>query len=297
MANLWRTKRPRFPRYVSDGSGRDNYIKYNNAGYWEEDQFKIQKKPDYEYPKFDKFHSLFHQAAPVRYIPTGNGRETYIIIQDGMYHDQKPLASFRLDDFLRRDKTIDNSTFKNKECNKSLGEKSYNNQLKSLEKQLINRLYKVPIKLTKKANEKKENFLPDLDIKRDYTKNENDINSIHNIKMKKINKITIKNFNTILSQSQKIENYEMNNNSRRNNNEIDYNIYKKGRIGCRLNGLKPLINCSSETINNSINTEGNQIRNKNYSLRKIKNKGIKRNKLTFSIGPNPNEKRFKTLEY
>ena len=40
MANLWRTQRPRFPLYNSDGSGRDYYIKFNNAGYWE-NQFKI----------------------------------------------------------------------------------------------------------------------------------------------------------------------------------------------------------------------------------------------------------------
>ena len=51
MSSLWRTQRPRFPHYVSDGNGRDYYIKYNNAGYWE-GQFKIYKKHDYEYPKY-----------------------------------------------------------------------------------------------------------------------------------------------------------------------------------------------------------------------------------------------------
>ena len=29
MANLWRTQRPRFPQYISDGKGRDYYIKFN----------------------------------------------------------------------------------------------------------------------------------------------------------------------------------------------------------------------------------------------------------------------------
>ena len=99
MANLWRTQRPRFPLYSSDGNGRDYYIKYNNAGYWD-DQFKIIKKPDYEYPKYNNFHSLIHQAAPVKYKPTGNGRETYIINDGGLHHDQRSLASYKLDEFL-----------------------------------------------------------------------------------------------------------------------------------------------------------------------------------------------------
>ena len=107
MASLWRTQRPRFPHYISDGNGRDYYIKYNNAGYWE-DQFKISKKPDYEYPKYSNYHTLFHQAAPFKYYASGNGRETYILNSGGLYHEQRPLASYKLDDFLRGSKTIDN---------------------------------------------------------------------------------------------------------------------------------------------------------------------------------------------
>ena len=92
MASLWRTQRPRFPQYISDGNGRDYYIKFNNAGYWE-GQFKVFKKPDYEYPKYSNYHSLFHQTAPFKYYASGNGRETYIINSGGLYHEQRPLAS------------------------------------------------------------------------------------------------------------------------------------------------------------------------------------------------------------
>ena len=135
MASLWRTQRPRFPRYVSDGNGRDYYIKYNNAGYWE-GQSKIYKKPDYEYPKYSNYHTLFHQAAPFKYYASGNGRETYIINSGGLYHEQRPLASFKLDDFLRGSKiSIENMpNYQSKRRYLSLGEKKYNNQLKSLEK-------------------------------------------------------------------------------------------------------------------------------------------------------------------
>ena len=117
MASLWRTQRPRFPQYISDGNGRDYYIKYNNAGYWES-QFKVYKKPDYEYPKYSNYHSLFHQAAPFKYYATGNGRETYIINAGGLYHDQKPLACYKLDDFLRESQTMENvSKFQSKNTN------------------------------------------------------------------------------------------------------------------------------------------------------------------------------------
>ena len=152
MSSLWRTQRPRFPHYISDGNGRDYYIKYNNAGYWE-GQFKIYKKPDYEYPKYSNYHTLFHQAAPFKYYATGNGRETYIINAGGLYHEQKPLASYKLDDFLRGSKTIqDVPMFPNKKRYLSLGEKKYNSQLKSLEKNLIKRLYGVPKKNKKTAD-------------------------------------------------------------------------------------------------------------------------------------------------
>ena len=55
MASLWRTQRPRFPHYISDGNGRDYYIKYNNAGYWE-GQVKIYKKPEMLGSKICQFY-------------------------------------------------------------------------------------------------------------------------------------------------------------------------------------------------------------------------------------------------
>ena len=116
---------------------------------------------------------------------------------------------------------------------------------------------------------------------------------------KKIHKISLKNnFAAILKQSQQIEKYEMNNNSRRSNNESDYNIYKNGRMGCRLNdGIKKLINCQSENWKYSLNTEGNKINNNRYNNDFECNKKLKKNKLTFSYDKEEDEKRFKTLEY
>lgn len=328
MANLWRTQRPRFPLYTSDGNGRDYYIKYNNAGYWE-NQFKIIKKPDYEYPKYNNFHSLIHQAAPVKYNPTGNGRETYIINDGGLYHDERSLASYKLDEFLRDSKTLEFQNKFKKRKHLSLGEKNYNNRLKLLEKQLINRLYNISLreKRKKKNEQENENILPNLNLKKEYEKNENKefeninnhneynaeerLNTIESLPSynnkyrnyfmngnnKKKIKISLKNnFNTLLKQSQNIQRYELKNNSRRSDNENDYNIYKNGRIGCRINDLKYLINSKSGLLCNRINTEGNIIPYKKYSLERTNNK-LKKKQLTFSYDNNYDEKRTKTLEY
>lgn len=316
MANLWRTQRPRFPLYISDGNGRDYYIKYNNAGYWD-DQFKIIKKPDYEYPKFNNFHSLFHQAAPVKYKPTGKGRETYIINALGQYHDQRPIASYKLDEFLRESNTIPISKkFKNRKHYMSVGEKRYNNQLKLLEKKLINRLYNIPKKVKKdKKKEENVNIFPNLDnsnenLEDEKKKNEGNekiyegrLNTIGSMphfrsnylkRKKKFNKLSLNNnLDSILKQSQDLEKYEMKNKSRRGNNKTDYNIYKNGRVGCRLNGLKLLMNSQSENFKYRINTEGNKYRNKYLSLEKP-NKKIKAFNHCFSYAPNSEENHYKT---
>ena len=114
---------------------------------------------------------------------------------------------------------------------------------------------------------------------------------------KKINKISLKNnLNTLLRQSQNIQRYELKNNSRRSDNESDYSIYKNGRIGCRIKDLKYLMSSKSGLLSNRINTEGNQIPYKKYSLERPINR-LKKNKLTFSYENNYDERRTKTLEY
>ena len=150
MANLWRTQRPRFPLYQSDGFGRDYYIKYTNGGYWE-DQFTISKKPDYERPRYRNFHSLYHMAAPIKYWGNGSGRENYILKCNGFHHDQKPLCSYQLTDFLRNDKNIRGIPYNfKKKAYLSVAESRYNQKLKNLEKKLVKRLYTEPMKLKKR---------------------------------------------------------------------------------------------------------------------------------------------------
>ena len=110
MASLWRTQRPRFTLYQSDGLGRDYYIKYTNGGFWE-NQFVISKKPDYIRNKYNNFHSLFHMAAPFKYI-IQMVLDCYVLRDPGLTREQKPLISYHLSDFLRND-SVDKHSGKN----------------------------------------------------------------------------------------------------------------------------------------------------------------------------------------
>ena len=284
MASLWRTQRPRFPHYISDGNGRDYYIKYNNAGYWE-GQVKIYKKPDYEYPKYSNYHTLFHQAAPLKYYATGNGRETYILNHGGLYHEQRPLASYKLGDFIRGSESIEKtSNFQSKKRYLSLGEKKYNSQLKSLEKNLVKRLYKVPIK---KNNGEENEVLPSLEGQKEagnniMMKSTPNLNKEKNKLKRNLAISTNDDMDFLLKQTQKINKYEMKNNARRSNNETDYNIYKNGRIGCRINNLNsmklfPLNSNTNKCTMKRFNTEGN-----NVFPRRIEKLKIQKNKCGIS---------------
>lgn len=148
MSSLWRTQRPRFPLYAPDGRGRDYYIKYTNGGYWE-NQFHIRKKPDYERTRYSNFHTLFHAAAPFKYWGNGHGRETYVLETNGLFHEQKPLYSYKLSDFLRNDHyggKSGNINYRKKKF-MSVSEKKYNEELRRLEKKLVKRLYTEPMNI------------------------------------------------------------------------------------------------------------------------------------------------------
>jgi hypothetical protein len=257
------------------------------------------KKPDYEYPKYSNYHTLFHQAAPFKYYATGNGRETYIINAGGLYHEQRPLASYKLDDFLRGSKTIaDTPIFPNKKRYLSLGEKKYNNQLKSLERNLIKRLYHIP-----KRNKKEEenDVLPNLENNKDiehgdktksnmilnmYESANNTLNSTKNKDKKNLTLSLNDNLETIFKQTQQINKYEMKNNARRSNNESDYNIYKDGKVGCRIKILNSMTNLPIKNKKNYAMKRFNTEENNNFP-EKIQKWKTKNNKINIL---NSNEK-------
>ncbi len=147
-AGLWRTARPRFPIYSPDGKGRDYYIKFDNAGYWA-DQFTLKKKVNYSQYHYKNFHSLTRKTAPFKYWGNGLGRETYILRTNGLFHDHKPLCTYKLSDFLRTNDSSERSYDSNKKVFLSVSEKKYKNKLRKIEKKLIKRLYTIPVNMKK----------------------------------------------------------------------------------------------------------------------------------------------------
>ena len=272
MANLWRTQRPRFPLYQSDGLGRDFYIKYTNGGFWE-DQFVISKKPDYIRPKYNNFHSLFHMAAPFKYWGDGSGREHYILKCNGLFHAQKSLCSFSLTDFLRNGKNINGmpDNFR-KKVYKSLSEIKYNQKLRNLEKKLVYRLYTEPTK------KKKKNIMIDVD-------NGNKDKYGNPLPNKNYGFQTCTQFNTNSKKFNTLDNYKnIRDNSLTNNKNIKYSktidnetLLPKFKNNMQYNGLKTYEN----TFN--LNTDFN---NNKKKKRKIK---FKDNKNEQELNKNNND--------
>jgi hypothetical protein len=81
-----RTFDPKFQHYFSDGTGRDNFINYNNGGFSVPRYFNAQKGT-----AFMKHGSISAQrstsprkeAMPVEYRSDGTGRDSYIVCNSG----------------------------------------------------------------------------------------------------------------------------------------------------------------------------------------------------------------------
>ena len=253
--NLWRTQRPRFPLYESDGSGRDYFIKFNNAGYWGPDQVYVKKVNDYERPKYNNFHTLYHEAAPFKYYADGKGRETYILNQDGFFHPQKPLCTFNLNDFLRG--KTDNSPMKKKIKYKSVAEKKYNSKLQSFEKELLKRLYNDKSKKKKKVlkstdfkneryKELNENIPLNIIIRSFPCLNKNFNKNSFDKQSQSLKKID--NYDSLFKQSKQIQKYELDCYMDRNKkfkNKIEFNKNSLPVMLRKNTSCKSYLSCNS----------------------------------------------------
>ena len=101
--SLGRTVKTNIVLYSTDNMGRDNYITYNNGGFWKDNIKQIKIKPDFPRHMYSNFHSLFHQAAPFNYFSDGTGRDTYVIKNNaGLVKEFNPLANRQiLSQYLR----------------------------------------------------------------------------------------------------------------------------------------------------------------------------------------------------
>ena len=204
--SLWRTARPRFNLYVPDGLGRDRYIGYNNGGFWKTNEYSISRKSEYEYPKYSNFHTLFHMAAPFKYYSDGSGRDSYILRGTGLSHDEKPLASYKLTDFLR---TSSGPLRVKGPLALSQAEIKFNKRLKHLENGMIKRLYSEPLnKILEKKKITEEKMKDDGIVDVNFRENENFDNYDKNLEKNEV----LENDNDVnlaLGKSRKVEKYEI----------------------------------------------------------------------------------------
>ena len=129
--------------YPTNGSGRDGYITYNNAGFWKDNLKRISFDEKYKRSSFACFHSIKKIPPIWNYHADGTGRDTYILYNyGGLINNYKSpgLKSFRSnyeDDHYE-------TTYTNKMNNPlymSKDEKLYQNKITKIQKDVINRLY------------------------------------------------------------------------------------------------------------------------------------------------------------
>ena len=171
---LYRTMKLNYAPYLTDGTGRDRYIAFDNAGFF---QLKESKKENVRRTGTSldtkisyKYVSPYMKAPNFKYHSDGNGRDSYIYTNGGgLFYDSKPLNSYRLTDFLRsNDYATPRRTGK---VWVSQSQDKYNKLIRAKEKDIINRLYE---------NEKKK-FIkkkPEMDDFTNLEENENQYRTI-----------------------------------------------------------------------------------------------------------------------
>ena len=145
MSGLYRTFKENYVPYFADGRGRDRYIAYNNAGFFHDFQKSLSPTNTYKTGTFFGTKIIYHNKSPsvkapnFHYHSDGNGRDKYILINGGgLFYDSKPLVSYKLTDFLRKN---DYHSPSHRRVALSRDEIRYNQLLRSKEKELIKRLY------------------------------------------------------------------------------------------------------------------------------------------------------------
>lgn len=177
MSGLYRTFKENYVPYFPDGRGRDRYIAYNNAGFFHNYPKSLSPVNAYRTGTFFGTKIIQHYKSPsikapnFHYHSDGNGRDKYILINGGgLYYDSKPLISYKLTDFLRKNDNHYNSPIKRRVA-LSRDELKYNRLLRNKEKELIKRLYINE----KKKFMKKQKYNPQNWFSLDEIKNDGDI--------------------------------------------------------------------------------------------------------------------------
>ena len=147
MSSLYRTVKENYVPYFSDGNCRDRYICIDNAGFFRNFIPILEKKNPKTmttfFTKIRKSNRLISSKVPnFHYYSDGSGRDKYILFNGGgLFYENKPLCSYKLTDFLRKNEETSFTPYKKRNIFLSKDQINYNQILRKKEKNLIDRLY------------------------------------------------------------------------------------------------------------------------------------------------------------
>ena len=159
---LYRTMKLNYVPYFTDGTGRDRYIAFDNAGFFPNKESKKENVrrtgTSFDTKISYKYISPYMKAPNFHYHSDGNGRDSYIYSNGGgLFYDSKPLNSYKLTDFLRAN-DYGTTYIRNGKVWVSKSQDKYNKLIRAKEKDIINRLYENEKKKFIKKKENDENF-------------------------------------------------------------------------------------------------------------------------------------------
>jgi hypothetical protein len=140
---------PRQPKYTSDGQGRDYYIFHNNGGF-NKNVSLSHRIPNFNLFRYKSYCNTKRNVAPLKYRSDGTGRDSYILKEHGGFErDFKSLREHNFRDYLRVPGSTQYASAKmSKDCSPmartiyiSQGEMNRINSIKTIEKDLVKRLY------------------------------------------------------------------------------------------------------------------------------------------------------------
>ena len=273
---LYRTMKLNYVPYFTDGTGRDRYIAFDNAGFFPNKESKKENVrrtgTSFDTKISYKYMSPYMKAPNFHYHSDGNGRDSYIYSNGGgLFYDSKPLNSYKLTDFLRAN-DYGTTYNRNGKVWVSKSQDKYNKLIRAKEKDIINRLYE---------NEKKK-FIKKKENEENLEENENEYKTIQteveNTKLPKImnkkNFYTIDTINNNLNKEKTDEEKEISNtiDSRKNKNNL---MFSKNITNDEFNQeifLKSLSKINNfdaskklKRMNKSFNQAYFHLRNNNYS--------------------------------
>ena len=163
---LYRTSKGGYVPYNTDGNGRDRYIAINSGGFISNNNTvspdNIRRTGTNLYTKVSyKSVSPYVKSPNFHYRSDGRGRDSYIYSNGGgLIYDSKPLNSYKLTDFLRGSEEVN----KNERVWLSKNENKYQKYLRSMERNVVNRLYeKDKDKFIKKKKNENEDEVPKIE--------------------------------------------------------------------------------------------------------------------------------------